>query len=258
MSNFFTLNEALDLQTYDLFLNCCRDLVAIDRMPEDVFFKHDSIFNLDHYQQLYTNYNNQDEAVISIFIEQLKTSDVYLDTVAKIDAQFAGQDNGFLGGDFSKTAIDLDRQIKNNEDYLAFNHRNLWNVNFRNFWTKRSALFPNLIFCGEVKSQILMIGNSSHFNQIIDRLKEFDAAISNWKAGDFSYREINRKYSLRISPESNNTMSNFRNERMFSLPDGGTECFELHIKTGHLRFHFYPQNKTRNVFIGYIGPHLPI
>lgn len=258
MSNFFTLNEALNSPTYDIFLNYCRDLVAIEKLSEDSFLKHNSLFNLPHIEQLYSNYSNQDEAAIAVFIAQLKSCNDYLDTVANIDAKFPGEDNGFLGGNFSNTTIILDRQIKNNSDYLEFNHKNLWNVNFRNFWTKKSTLFPNLIFCGEVKNQISLIGNSSHFNQIIDRLKEFDKAVSNWKKGDFSYKEINRKYPLRISPESSSTMSNFRNERIFSLPEGGTECFELHIKTGNLRFHFYPQNKTRKVYIGYIGPHLTI
>ncbi|WP_262152295.1 hypothetical protein [Chryseobacterium foetidum] len=258
MSNFFTLNEALNCKTYDMFLNYCRDLVAIERLAEDQFLKHNSIFDIPHITQLYSNYSNQDEAAIAVFIEQLKPHSIYLDTEAKIDANFPGEDNGFLGGDFIKTSIIKDKQIKNNDDYANFNSINLWRVNFRNFWTKRNRLFPNLTFCGEVKNQILKIGKSSHFNQIIDRLKEFDAAVSKWDKGDFSYRDINNKYSLRISPETNQTMSNYGNERLFSLPEGGTEYFELHIKTGDLRFHFFPQNKSRKVFVGYIGPHLTI
>lgn len=257
MSNFFTINEALDVKTYDLFLSYCRDLVAIQRLPEDIFLKHNSLFNLSHIEQLYSNYSKQEESVIAVFLEQLKPSNNYLDTVAKIDANFPGEDNGFLGGDFSKTAIVLDRQIKNNEDYINFNSINLWNVNFRNFWFKREKLFPNLTFCGDVENQILMIGASSYFNQIIDRLKEFNYAVRNWTTGDFSYREINKSHSLRISPESDRTLARYRNERVFSLPEGGTECFDLHIKTGDLRFHFYANNSTKKIYVGYIGAHLP-
>lgn len=258
MSNFFTVNEALNCKSYDLFLSYFKDLVDIDQLPDDVFLKHASIYNLTYYETLCENYDNQDEMAISVFIEQLQPSNLYLDTVIKIDTQFPNEDNGFLGGDFSLTSIVKDKQVKNNEDYINFNSINLWNVNFRNFWSKRKNLFPNLTFCGEVKNQIQMIGKSSHFNQIIDRLKEFDEAVSIWNQGDFSYRDINNKYSLRISPESSRTMSSYRNDRLFSMPDGGTECFELHIKTGDLRFHFFPQNKTKKVFVGYIGPHLPI
>jgi hypothetical protein len=38
------------------------------------------------------------------------------------------------------------------------------------------------------------------------------------------------------------------------MPDGRRECFELHIKTGNLRFHFLPENGR--IYIGYIGKHL--
>jgi hypothetical protein len=51
-------------------------------------------------------------------------------------------------------------------------------------------------------------------------------------------------------------MSSYGNERIFQMPSGGTEIFELHIKTGDLRFHFYPDNKNFKIFVGYIGPHL--
>ena len=47
-----------------------------------------------------------------------------------------------------------------------------------------------------------------------------------------------------------------KQERMFKLPNGKTECFDLHIKTGDLRFHFLSENLT--IFIGYIGKHLSI
>ena len=45
--------------------------------------------------------------------------------------------------------------------------------------------------------------------------------------------------------------------RLFKLPNGKTECFELHIKTGDLRFHFFPDNNSLKIYIGYIGTHLP-
>ncbi len=43
---------------------------------------------------------------------------------------------------------------------------------------------------------------------------------------------------------------------MFKLPNGKTECFDLHIKTGDLRFHFLSENLT--IFISYIAKHLSI
>ncbi len=43
---------------------------------------------------------------------------------------------------------------------------------------------------------------------------------------------------------------------MFKLPNGKTECFDLHIKTGDLRFHFLSENLT--IFISYIAKRLSI
>ena len=256
MGNFFTLNEAISPKNYELFIMYWKDLLSIDRTSADTFLKHDSIWQLKYIEDLYTNYNNEDEGAICVFIEQLKYCEIYLNDNPSIDIQFPSTDNGFLGGDFSKTFITEETQIRNNQDYNEFNLKNLWNVNFRNFWSKKTYLFPNLILCGDVQKQILLIGSSKHFNQIVERLKEFNQAVENWKSGKFNYKEINRLYSLRISPETSLTMDSYGSERFFSLPEGGTECFELHIKTGDLRFHFFPNNVTFKVYVGYIGTHL--
>ena len=256
MSNFFLLNEAIDLDKYDDFLDGLRELVTIKREDEDFFLKHESLWQLYHFNQLYMNYTSQDENAICIFIEQLKPTEEYFNNSIEIDNKYPDDDNGFLGINFDKTAIEIERQVKNNEDYILFNEINWEKIDYRNLWKKKSKLFPNLILCGEVKNQIELIGQSGYFNQIVDRLKEFNLAISNWKTGNFSYKNINANYALRISPESDKTMDKYGNERICQLPNGGTDYFELHIKTGDLRFHFLPNNASRKVYVGYIGPHL--
>lgn len=256
MSNFFLLNEAIDVNEYNVFLNGLKELIIIQKKDDDLFLKHDSLWQLNHLNQLYMNYTSQDENAICLFIEQLKPSRVYFNNSIEFDQEYPEDDNGFLGIDFENTTIEFERQVKNNDDYISFNQINWENINFRNLWKHRSKLFPNLILCGEVKHQILAIGNSGYFNQIVDKLKDLNTAVGNWKTGNFNHREINSNYALRISPESSGTMDKFGNERIFSLPQGGTEFFEFHIKTGDLRFHFFPNNITREVYVGYIGPHL--
>lgn len=256
MSNFFLVNEAIDQMDYNCFKNGMKELIAIEKDDDDVFLKHDSIYNLPSLEELYMNYSSQEEQVIGLFIEQLKVSNMYFNSSAQIDSNFPEENNGFLGINFQLTRIEMERQIKNNTDYGAFNELFLWRVTFRNFWIKRERLFPNLIMCGEVKHQIAVCGNSTHFNQIIDKLKLLENAVANWASGNFSYSQINNNYALRISPESSITMNRYGNERRFSLPNGGTELFELHIKTGDLRFHFFPDNQNRKVYVGYIGAHL--
>jgi hypothetical protein len=50
------------------------------------------------------------------------------------------------------------------------------------------------------------------------------------------------------------SQAKYRNQRMFTMPDGRKECFELHIKVGNLRFHLFPENGK--IYVGYIGKHL--
>jgi hypothetical protein len=168
-----------------------------------------------------------------------------------------GDLNGFLGFIPEKLILQKkDELIYNQEAYNTFYDSVINDVTPRNFWIKKDLLFPNLVLCGEVQRQISRIGNSAYFKQIIVRLKELNSAASKWTTGNFSYNDININYNLRISPESSFTMDSYGNERLFSMPGGGTQTFELHIKTGDLRFHFYPDNATRIIYVGYIGPHL--
>jgi len=126
----------------------------------------------------------------------------------------------------------------------------------KDLWDKRLTLFPNLFFCDKVESQIRKNGISSDITNIIERLKELDFVASIWIRGSFSHEEINHHYNLTIHPESNLTLDNYKQSRTFKLPDGHSEVFELHIIVGSLRIHFYPDNNTHKIYIGYIGHHL--
>ncbi|WP_375446929.1 hypothetical protein [uncultured Fibrella sp.] len=123
-------------------------------------------------------------------------------------------------------------------------------------WDKRTEFFTHLVLCGDVQKQLKKVGMSNHLAQIIDRLRALDAFASRWKTGSFNVDQLNAETNLRVSGESNSTMSRFGAERRFKLPDGRREVFEKHVKTGDLRFHFYTDDKERKVYVGYIGPHL--
>ena len=67
--------------------------------------------------------------------------------------------------------------------------------------------------------------------------------------------------ALDISVESTSTNNNSRKkqERLFKLPNGKTEYFDLHIKPKrNLRIYIFPDNNSLKIYIGYIGAHLPI
>ena len=148
-----------------------------------------------------------------------------------------------------------ENHLEEHKEWFENKQRELLNRSSE-LWTKRLVFFPNLILCGEVEYQLRKIGFSKHFDQIIERLRTLNDFVAKWNKGEFNYDEINRTTNLRISPESTRTMNRFGNERKFKLPDGKREYHELHIKTGDLRFHFYPNNETKQIYIGYIGKHL--
>jgi hypothetical protein len=124
-------------------------------------------------------------------------------------------------------------------------------------WERREEFFPHLVLCGCIEQQLAQnIGiGSKYFNQIIDRLKSLDAYAKDWTTGKFSDKSLKR-YGLNVSGESEQTMRKYGRDRRFRLPGKGKATFEKHIKTGDLRFHFYPDEESHLIYVGYIGPHL--
>lgn len=259
MNNFYLLNEAINLADFTLFKEGMSDLLGIEKTIDDAFLKHDSVWDIPVVLELYSNFGNEEQA-ISKFIEQTTSIEIGISDENTFDTFYPDDSNAFMGIDFEDLGITKHKQIKDNNSFLNFKNENLWDLSFRNFWAKRAQLFPNLILCGEVEAQVSRIGDSSFFNQIVERLRSLDKASAIWEKanGDFSYKAVNRDFPLKISPESDKTMQKHGVERLFSLPDGRRNYFELHIKTGELRFHFYPDNIGRKIYVGYIGPHLSI
>lgn len=123
-------------------------------------------------------------------------------------------------------------------------------------WLNKGELFPNLIFCGKTKKQLLNGISSKYVFQIFDRLKALNEYTNSWKTGDFSIVDFKRNYNVDCSGETDCTLNIYGDQRRFSIQGIGSRIFDLHIKTGNLRFHFFPESSTKKVYIGYIGPHL--
>ena len=122
------------------------------------------------------------------------------------------------------------------------------------YWENRGAIFPNLLFGPGVEENLK---DSSHlFHTIIRKLVDLNRSAEEWQAmGGPAPR-----WRTRVSPESTERMKNadFRAARRFRSHQGTMEMFEWHARYGdsgriHLRF----DPETREVEIGYIGPHLP-
>lgn len=256
MNNFYLLNEAIDLTDFDRFKKGMLELNAIEKENDDSFWKHDCLWKLQIIQKLFSNFG-QEEQVISLFIEQTTSKDgEYINNEENLNTIFPDGGNAFLGIDFTNLEIREVIQVNNIKSFTCFKSTILEKLSFREVWNYREKLFPHLILCDQVENQLNNIGESPILKQIISRLKTFDNAVAKWEKGVFSYKIINKNYSLTISPESDQTMAKYGDERCFKLPNGKKEKFILHIKTGALRFHFFPDNSEKKVYIGYIGPHL--
>lgn len=162
----------------------------------------------------------------------------------------------FWGAHFEVTD---ERHINSQENYHSFKKQKIQNITKGiEIWERQSLLFERVILCPEVETQLKSVG---YTEQILNKLLELDSYCQNyWQKGTFSYKDANEYASLKISPESASTMSDPKKKqmRLFKLPNGETEYFELHIKTGDLRFHFFPDNNSLKIYIGYIGAHLPL
>lgn len=230
------------------------------RKDNEKFLKHDSIWDVKVEDGTFG------EVVFSSFVDKQFSNQVLpqlFQQINSIETQIESIDdfnnryriyNAFFGINFQ--GLPGNNYICDLATYNTFFENNNWELTPQIFWERRKELFSRVILCPGVEEQIRKIGGK-YFQQTISKIRELDNYIVNhWNGGVFNYRNANSNAALNISPESRTTMEqqDLISLRTFSLPDGRRECFDLHIKTGDLRFHFYPENLK--IYIGYIGKHL--
>lgn len=130
-------------------------------------------------------------------------------------------------------------------------------------WT---ALFSHIEYCGKVKEQL---SGWSHHPSLLEQTKEslriLNTFAYQWSTSTVSCysHQMLRDLGLNheVSGESSSVLNNreLRKFREFWLPTGSKEVFENHIKLSKgFRIHFYCEACSKNVYVGYIGPHLPL
>ncbi|MXV51976.1 hypothetical protein GS399_13420 [Pedobacter sp. HMF7647] len=168
----------------------------------------------------------------------------------------------FMKGDGTDDTVNV--EAKNFFDIISFDfHLDWWNklrvdnlAKSQELWDRRNEFFPHLEFSPEVEDQIKKLGFSKFLFQIIERLKSLNEFAKNWTKGNFDVNGVNGSTNLNISSESDATLKKYGTLRKFTIPGNGKEIFDLHIKTGDLRFHFFADPKKNKIYIGYIGKHL--
>ena len=120
-------------------------------------------------------------------------------------------------------------------------------------WEQRNEMFPHLLFGLDVDSSVRKSGQLSTILQRLQRLNR-DAAAWQKIGGP------EPPWSSEVTSESVSTMNvpRLKAMRVFKSHDGTSKLFERHAKFGSMRIHLIFDAASRNVEIGYIGPHLPV
>lgn len=127
----------------------------------------------------------------------------------------------------------------------------------QDLWDKREQLYPNLVFCQNVKDQLIDDSEKHHIFAVMKKLDRFQQYFSNC---DNLYSPKELGLSARTESESVKTDPELKGLRRFRLPDGNEEYFFDHVsfngKYSDGRIHFLPDNTNNKCYIGYIGRHL--
>ena len=124
------------------------------------------------------------------------------------------------------------------------------------FWEYREYLFPNLIFCDNVKTQIYTDPGMNHINAIIKRLDKLDYYYNEHTIFDIKLLG----FSARNESDSVKNNSKLKELRKFKKPNGLCSYFYNHISFyGNFngRIYFEADDNLKKIYIGYIGTHLP-
>jgi len=194
--------------------------------------------------------------VLPSLLLKLKFCQTITDKIV-FDSYFPNSNNAFWG---IKFADRHDYELSSEDDYICFRKNGFKQaISPDNFWEYKDSLFPHLIFCNNVQSNMSVIASSGEFSGVINHLLGLNDFAKCWNSGPFDGKKLKAQVGLNVSPESKSVTNNenLRQSRTFTLPDGRLKYFEWHIKTANLRFHFYPDQGKHIIYVGYIGKHLP-
>lgn len=155
----------------------------------------------------------------------------------------------------SETIDQLTRAEHAGSICVRYRERLRADVDARTFWGNRQTIFPHLCFGPGVQRGIR---KSSHlFPTIARKLAALDESVREW-------RELGNpmpNWTTKVTPEDAEAMRSpdFRALRTFTTQHGTRELFQWHARFGsNGRIHFRFDTESREVEIGYIGPHLPL
>jgi hypothetical protein len=130
--------------------------------------------------------------------------------------------------------------------------------------TRLKELFPGVVLCGKATQQLNnWSGSATILNQVtasFSVLSQFAQLWSNGQVQEYraeTLRDLGLQFKVSGESQTVKNTPKLRKQREFWLPSGKQEFFEQHIKMSeYYRVHFFPDNETRQIMVGYIGKHL--
>lgn len=191
----------------------------------------------------------------SVF-KRFKVIDERYMSVVDMNREYPKTSNAFLCAKTSRPAVSVIVDYINYFDFRAF--MVIQTIGQANFQKCCNIMFKHVIVTVDACTMVKPLGK--FIRQIFETLLILDDYIqTTWTNGVFNEREIATKTSLNISDESTTVKQNpiYSRKRYFRIPGIGSQYCFIHIKTGALRLHIYPDNDNKKVYVPYIGVHLP-
>jgi len=165
-------------------------------------------------------------------------------------------DDGNLSSDFIQVKHACNPQHVNELHEWIVNRLRTGIQSGEDLWNRRIELFPSLIFCENVKKEILYLqAGQPLLRQVVKRLFEIEDYCRNWESGPFDPEAL----SFKTTRESEATMNKYEKERTFTCQGNIEIIFRWHgrITPGAWRIYFDPEAGPGSIYIGYIGLKLP-
>ena len=117
---------------------------------------------------------------------------------------------------------------------------------------RKRACFPHLGFGPDVDDQLARVPVEM-LHRIVAKLIVLDDAVRRWRRGAAESPVLPKVHS-----ESERTMQQYGDRRVFRSASGASETFRLHAMVGdRYRIHLRIDRRDRSVEVGYVGEHLP-
>lgn len=231
----------------------------------DQFYKENDLKTLSYYDgtpMIQILFNELPDttfrfSVLPLLLKRLLSVDPVTESHSSLEAsQNPAKKCAYWGASFNAKEY---YHLSSVNDYRSYKEYVENNVSMDDFWMLRKFLFKKIVLCDQVEKQVGSIKNMPDFIGVVNNLKGLDKYAQSWVNGGFNMAELNRY--VEASYESEPTMKDkkCRNKRMMMINKVlGKQSCEPHVKVDNkLRFHFYPHDASKTIYVAYIGKHLP-